>query len=369
MFVEVWFLAVENQTSTRNQTKMDFATCGFNESILLRSDLAGAKSDHDDFRVIHSRGRGVPKTCCLGDDGFMMGDRNSKKRAEEHALIHKVVSKTRRAVLTGPAGARFLGLETLTWVTQVDLVYPSKSRARCSQSSQADGPRIYRNGDLPDSNWQVKDGVRVASLIRCIFDTFRYYGALEALVQIESARWQWRGLTVDELLKRAETLPRAKGIRSFCDLIRHSADTSMSPLETIKRHTILSAIADGRLTGVETIEFQVGFHVTDIDGSPTLAWADALINGHIAVEADGLEKTDGTYGDPATAIRGERHRETEMQNSGARVIRTKWADPANRLIDQIQQQINFAPGVRQLPNRSKETIREFLDRIERRAAG
>lgn len=297
-----------------------------------------------------------------------MGEsKNQQKRDQEKELIQRVVKATRKAVVTGPAAARLIGIATYSWVEKVDLVLPSDTHAMTSPHKQRD--RVYRSAQLPDSNWSERDGMRTASLIRTLFDSYRYYGRREALVQIESARSKWPELTVENLLGRTKTLPRAKGLKGFRELIAYSGDTSASPLETVKRDAILRAIADGRLTGVETLEYQVGFSINDRYGMPAAAWVDFLINGHIIGEADGRLKKDGTFGDAADVTLKERHREVELQNEGAQVVRTGWFDTEAIFIGQLQRRIDMYPGVRQLANRIQETHREHYARIERRAAG
>ncbi len=289
-----------------------------------------------------------------------MGD-NSSKRAAELELIRTVASQCKTAVVTGPARARWAGLSTLQWVTTVDLVLPGRTRAW----GKTFPDRVYRNGIIRPEEIQVRDGVRIAKGLRGIFDSFRYYGRKEALVQLESARWQQRDLSVEKLLGLSKHLPRAKGTKEFRELIRYSGDTSASPLETLKRDTLLQAIDSGLLTGVESLEYQVGFDIRGRDGTPTVAYVDFLINGFIMVEADGDVKKDGTYGDAVDLTLSERYREVQLQNSGGEFVRTSWHDSAQSFIDQIQLKINRNPGVYQLPNRRSESFRDFLDRLER----
>ncbi len=287
-----------------------------------------------------------------------------QKRKAELELIRQVAAECKTAVITGPAAARWLNLATLTWVTKVDLALPGASRSWGKKYPD----RIYRDGLLRDVEYLTHNGVRTATAIRAMFDTFRYYGRMDALVQIESARFQHDHLTTDYLLAKTETLTRARGIKPFRELIAYSADTSASALETIARDTLLRALESGRLTGVETIEFQVGFQITDADGWATVAWADALINGFLIVEADGLEKNSGAMGDAADALRRERHRETELQNRGAVVRRVGWTSAQeDAFIAQVQHAINQRPGVHQLPNRVDTPYRVWLADLERRA--
>lgn len=293
--------------------------------------------------------------------------KNQQKRDAEMELIRRVAKQTRKAVVTGPAAARLMGLNTYGWVEKVDLVLPSKTRATDTQHKEGD--RIYRSAQLPASNWSDSGEIRTVSLIRALFDSYRYYGRREALVQIEAARRKWPTLTVDNLLGRTGTLPRAKGLRAFRQLISYSGDLSFSPLETLKRDAILRAIEQGRLAGVETIEYQVGFSIRDTDARFRKVWVDILINGFIAVEADGLVKKDGTFGDALDVTVAERQREIALQNQGVVFIRTGWHDPEAEFIQSLQTQISLHPGVKSLPNRIAETYREFLDRMDKEAPG
>lgn len=288
-----------------------------------------------------------------------------EKRQAELDLIKKVAAQCKTAAITGPAAARWLDLSTHKWVTTVDLAMPGSSRAWGKKYPD----RIYRSGLLRDAEFVEHNGIRTATAIRAMFDSFRYYGTLEALVQIESARFKHEHLTTDYLLEETETLTRARGMKAFRELICHSADTSASALEAIVRDAILRAIADGRLTGVETIEFQVGFSITEADGWPTVAWADVLINGFIVLEADGLEKNSGVFGDAAEALRRERHRETQLQNQGAVVRRVGWDNArTDGFIAQIQTAIDQRPGVHQLPNRIATPYRTWLADLEKQAS-
>lgn len=293
-----------------------------------------------------------------------MGDLQ-KKRAAELELIQDVASKCKTAVITGPAAARWLGLSTYTWVTKVDLALPGNSRTWGNK----DPKRAYHGDLLRDAEHIVHNGIRTATGIRAMFDSLRYHGRMEALVQIESARFKHSRLTTDYLLEKANTLTQARGIKAFRALIEYSADTSASPLETIVRDTITRAIADGRLHGVHTLEFQVGFRIRERDGRPTVAWADILINGFLIVEADGLEKTSGVMGNPESVLRDERERETQLQNQGAVVRRVGWGNAKTpEFIAELQTAIDHSPGVKELPNRLDIAYRDWLAELEFRAA-
>lgn len=292
-----------------------------------------------------------------------MGE-NENKHARELELIKRVASQCKNAVVTGPAGARWVGLSTLQWVTNVDLALPGNSREWGKRYTD----RTYRSGVMRPHEFNVDNGVRVAKGIRSIFDSYRYHGRMEALVQLESALWKFPRLTTQTLLEQSQMLPRARGTKEFRQLIEYAADTSASALETIRRDQILRAIDTGELKGVRTLEFQVGFNISDLDGSPTTAWADALLNGFLFVESDGLVKKDGTFGDPVYATLRERHREVEMQNRGAVFIRTPWNQTEDSFIARLQRQLQLHPGVRELPNRRPQTYREFLEEMQRRAS-
>lgn len=288
----------------------------------------------------------------------------AKKRQAELDLITQVAAQCKTSVITGPAAARWLGLSTLNWVTAVDLALPGEARSWGKKYPD----RVYRDGLLREQEFLVHNGVRTATAIRAMFDSFRYHGRMEALVQIESARFKHEHLSIDYLLAKTEVLPRARGLKSFRQLIGYSSDTSASALETRLRHRLLRAVETGQLTGVESLEFQVGFQILDEHGWPTLAWADALINGFLVLEADGREKTSGEMGDAADALRRERHRETQLQNHGAVVRRAGWAASSwDGLIAELQRLINHHPGVHQLPNRMDVRYRQWLAGLERRA--
>lgn len=297
----------------------------------------------------------------------MVGEsKNEKKRQQELELIRRVIKGTKSAVVTGPAAARLYGLSTRQWVEQVDLVMVGKSVGWGKERQYPD--RVYRSSQLPETNWTIRDGVRITSIIRTLFDSYRYHGRTEALVQVESAKWKWPELTSQNLLQRCASLPRAKGLKGFRELIEYAGADSMSALETLVRDQLLQAIARGELMGVETIEFQVGFTISDQNGEPRTIWADALINGFIFVESDGAEKTSGVMGSAEEALRWERHREREMQNAGAFFQRVTWKDAGDgRFVNRIQRQIDLHPGVHSLPSRLSLSYREWEAQMLRRS--
>lgn len=276
-----------------------------------------------------------------------------QKRAEELALIRKVSGRAKKAVVTGPAGARLLGISTYNWVEKVDLLKQGNGHGYGQSRPYTD--RVYRSSSIDPEQIRTKDGIAHASLIRCFFDSFRYHGRMEALVQIESARYKWNTLTIEELLKRCESLPRAKGLREFRRLIEYSGSTSQSPLETLARDTILTAMAAGELPEVHTVEFQIPFWIKARDGTMQIARVDILINGYLVIELDGSIKTDGTFGDPDFVTRDERHRETELQNQSLLVRRAGWTSGRGQpLLDLIRTALANHPAPVNLPVRAEE---------------
>ncbi|WJZ08731.1 hypothetical protein CGLAUT_11380 [Corynebacterium glaucum] len=266
----------------------------------------------------------------------------AKRKQQELKLIDRVAIATRKAVITGPAGARLLGLSTYSWIEQVDLVLPGCSNSWGTQRPYPD--RVYRSAKITEQELSDYHGFRVASLARCLFDSYRYHGRTEALVQIESARWKHKDLSVKALLSRTSNITRGNGIREFEALIRYSCDTCQSPLETLVRDAILQAMQDGTLTGIQSIEHQVAFTITDQYGERTKAIVDALLNGFIVIEADGAVKTSGEYGDEDTITRSERHRERELQNRGLVVLRVTWKDvTSGEFIQKLKRLLEMYP--------------------------
>lgn len=274
-----------------------------------------------------------------------------KRRRQELELIERVASSTKTAVVTGPAAARWMGLHTFNWVDNVDLLLPGSAKAWTPRDHHAD--RTYRSGRLNPVNVHEVRGIRVTTLNQCCYDSYRYWGRREALVQLESARNLAADLTVDRLLRSVEHLPRGKGIGEFRELIRHAAATSESPLETIARDAILRAAASGELPEVHTVECQVRFLIRDRYGRVVAARVDLLINGYLVVELDGRIKSDGTFGDPQQLTLEERLREKELQNLGLIVLRYGW-DPvlSGAFLGQIRRVLAVHPAPVSLPERA-----------------
>lgn len=274
-----------------------------------------------------------------------------RKRQKELELIASVAKDTKNAVITGPAAARLWGVSNLAWVEQVHLVMLGNSHQWGKARRYPD--RVYCSAGITEDDWRVHQGFRVASLMRTMFDTYRYCGRAHALVQIESARNRWESCTKENLLERSAELPRAKGVRGFRELIGSSTHQAESPLETLARDHIMQAVTKGELDGVETVEMQVNFVVRDLAGAIVYARVDLLINGYIAIELDGRVKTDGTFGNPETITLQERHREKELQNLGIIVLRFGWkAVITSEFVQVIKAVMRMHPQPRTLPKRA-----------------
>lgn len=261
---------------------------------------------------------------------------------EEMALIKSVAARCRTSVVTGPAALRLHGIKTYRWVTDVDLGL--RGTARAFDTTAPLRNRTYRSGMLRPEDITTIDGIAVVRGIRALFDTYRYYTRTDALVAIESARHLHK-LSTRDILIRTKQLPRAKGLRGFRELIRYSAGTSQSPLETLGRDGILRAIADARLTGVVSLEFQSERTITTPWGEPRRALIDATINAFLGIEFDGRIKMSGAFGDPGAVAEEERFREKQLQNQGMVISRFGWADvESGRYIKVLQHLVNsFSP--------------------------
>ena len=130
------------------------------------------------------------------------GTTAQERREEERALISTVLGRRSKAVVTGPAAARVLGLSTLHWVTRVDLLYTSRSHARVKSTS---AQVVVHNAKLAEEDFITEDGVRRVSVFRTLFDSYRYYGRMETLVQIESARFKWPELKKNDSNRHRES--------------------------------------------------------------------------------------------------------------------------------------------------------------------
>jgi len=263
--------------------------------------------------------------------------KHSKQQGLSLQEIREIAAAFPRAAVTGPAAAVALGFPTLGWVEAVDLRYLSGAKS----GKQPKDPRvIYRSGQVRSDLVQEHNGVTTVHPIHVLFDIYRYYGRLEALVPLEHVRFHQR-ISQEELLDAVHSmLPRANGIRGFEELVGWSAGTSQSPLETIGRDAVLQA----EIPEVHSIQFQVRFEYTGPFGEYRTAVVDALINGWLVVEFDGRLKYDGTYGAPTDVVLAELERQKQLQSLGLTVIRAGWRDVmTGKLVSDIRRLLRAHP--------------------------
>lgn len=259
-----------------------------------------------------------------------MRGKHSKQRGLSLQQIQEIAAAFPRAAVTGPAAALALGLPTLGWVEAVDLRYLSGAKP----GKQPKDPRvIYRSGQVRSDLVQEHNGVITVHPIQVLFDIYRYYGRLEALIPLEHLRFHQRISQKALLDATRRLLPRANGIRGFEGVVECSAGTSQSPLETIGRDAVLQA----DIPEIEKIEFQVAFDYAGPFGEHRTAVVDMLINEWLVVELDGRLKYDGTYGAPTDVMLAELERQKQLQSLGLAVIRAGWRDvTGGKLISDIR---------------------------------
>ena len=233
----------------------------------------------------------------------------------ELELILESIRHCRSAVVTGPAAARLMGVNTLTWVRKTDVLLRNGAKPRAKMKGQL----VYRSAILKPHEIREINGVAVVRPVRMLLDTLRYHGRLECLVALESLRNKWPDrFTQALLLESCETLPRAKGANDLRELIKYSADTSESPLETVARDRLL------QLPEVVTLEPQAEIAYRGDYGELCLSRVDFLINGFLVAEVDGAAKYSGIYGDPRKVITREKTRENGIQAEGFPIVRGDW---------------------------------------------
>lgn len=220
-----------------------------------------------------------------------------------------------RAVVSGRAAARLLGIEVHDWRdATVDLTYRNRGRPP-GRSRRQKGAR-YRSVYLPEEQVVTEHSISVTRIYRTLRDIAAWYGVLEGVVAMDSARRQWPGLTREKLRDNLLTGPRFKGKDNVRRAIDLSVPNAGSPKETHARYLLLLA----NLPGVETIELQVEV-LDEVSGARYVI--DLVINGWIAVEIDGGVKYDGvTYGGTDDTVLQEREREKRLQNVGYLMLRT-----------------------------------------------
>ncbi|WJY68862.1 hypothetical protein CAURIS_09940 [Corynebacterium auris] len=249
----------------------------------------------------------------------------------------------RKAVLTGPAALRLMGVKTLSWVDSIDLVLEGTTRAK----SRALWPQgvVYRSGMLTPQHVRERGSVMMTSLAMALFDTYRYYGRAEALVAVESAL-QINGVEKGELLRWVAVLPRAKTIRQFRELVEYASPLSESPLETQARDNILVA----EIPGLVKLEQQVPFRYVTSWGEPKVGRHDMVINDVVVVEADGKSKwADDWKG----VTREERERERWAMHGDKVLIRASWDDVSNgNLVRWVREAIALTQAQNQVAGRT-----------------
>ena len=230
-----------------------------------------------------------------------------------------------------------MGLPTLEWVEAVDLRYLSGAKP----GKQPKDPRVvYRGGSMRQDLVEEHNGVLTVHPIQVLFDIYRYYGRLDALVPMEHLRY-YRQVSQEVLLYWAKNmLPRANGIRGFEGVVGWSAGTSQSALETIGRDAVLRA----EIPEAHSIEFQVEVVFEDVFAQQRFASVDMMINGWLAVEFDGRIKSDGTYGDGVKVLLAQLDRQHEIQALGFSVVRAGWRDVVSgKLVRDLRRLLRAQP--------------------------
>ena len=268
--------------------------------------------------------------------GGMRGN-DRKQKGLSLGEIRDIAAAFPRAAVTGPAAARLMGLPTLEWVEAVDLRYLSGAKP----GKQPKDPRVvYRSGSMRRDLVEEHNGVLTVHPIQVLFDIYRYYGRLDALVPMEHLRY-YRQVSQEVLLYWAKNmLPRANGIRGFEGVVGWSAGTSQSALETIGRDAVLRA----EIPEAHSIEFQVEVVFEDVFAQQRFASVDMMINGWLAVEFDGRIKSDGTYGDGVKVLLAQLDRQHEIQALGFSVVRAGWRDVVSgKLVRDLRRLLRAQP--------------------------
>lgn len=255
----------------------------------------------------------------------------------ELRLIRDVAESRPNAIVTGPAALKLIGHPTLDVVEVVDLRY----RNAVNASGRSKDSRLrFRGGKFSAEHIQEHDGIAHVHPIQALFDTYRHYGRLAALVPMESIRFNYQ-ITEAELLTSAKLLPRSNGIKGFEELIRYSTNTSQSPLETLGRDAILQA----EIPEIRTIEYQAEIRYTGYYGEFREAQVDVLINGWLVVEFDGRVKYSGKYGEPRDVTVAQLDRQNAVQALGYFFLRAGWGDvKSGKIVRDIERTLRTLPG-------------------------
>lgn len=263
---------------------------------------------------------------------------------EELARIkHLYNTHRRKAVLTGPAALRLMGVNTLYWVDSIDLVLEGATKAK----ARGTWPKgvVYRNGVLAEQHVRQRGEYKTTSLVMALFDTYRYHDRTSALVAIESAL-RLPGVTKAQLREWVTRLPRAQGLKGFRALVEYASVLSESPLETLGRDSILQA----RIPGLVSLEQQVEFRYETSWGEPKIGRLDLLVNGVIVVELDGRGKSAGDW---EGVTREERERERWAMHGSTVLIRATWEDVrGGSLVEWVREAIALTQAQNQVAGRT-----------------
>lgn len=150
-----------------------------------------------------------------------------------------VGATVRTAVVSGESAARFWGLDVRGVDHAVDLCLPSGR-----PPSRATWPRgvIYRCNVLPAADWEeVAGSIRVTSVARTIVDICRWYGLVDGLIALDSARRKRPAVPVDYWRDALLGVRRYPGKKLVHRVIELSVPNSGSALETWVRALLIEA--------------------------------------------------------------------------------------------------------------------------------
>lgn len=210
------------------------------------------------------------------------------------------------ACVSGASACVLWGIATglLPEKIEVTLQGSSKPKSPLNRKRQIK----YTTRYLASEDVECHHGMRVVSIPHALSRLAHDYGETIAIIAIDSALNRFPDLTKEYLLAWADKQPGFHGKMKFIRAIEKADGRSESRLETLARLIALD------MPEVHTVEPQkevAQFRV------------DLMINGFLAVEADGEVK----YRDnPQQAIRDERRREKMIQNLGHEVLRVGLAD-------------------------------------------
>lgn len=208
-------------------------------------------------------------------------------------------------VVSHQAAARRWGLELVEGSEERHVtVERARSRRRWR------GAVVHR-ADLRPGELEVRDGLRVTSVVRTLFDLCRSLPLAEAVAVVDSALRRGR-TTTEELVGALADLPRAPGRSLVSRVLAHIDPASGSVLESLLRVLLT-------LAGLAPPATQ--HHVRDgagrLVGRVDFAWPEV----RLVVEADGF----AFHADRA-GYRADRRRGNALVLAGWRVLRFSWED-------------------------------------------